>query len=202
MTKIIGLGGKSLSGKTTIGNYLSEILTDQGHSAKIYHFADVLKESCAVLFGFDPSLCYTEEGKGSELSISRGYFKFLADVEKYPELDLEKKLTIRELLQFIGTDLIRNNLNPDIWADTTIRKIQRENYDIALICDVRFPNELDVINKYGTSIRLTRTIKNDRHVSETALDNYVSSFTHVIRNHLQTETETKQESKTLILEKS
>ena len=57
-------------------------------------------------------------------------------------------------------------------VDATIRKIKEESPELAIICDCRFPNEVDGIKKAGgKTIRLTRNDESpDVHESETALD--------------------------------
>ena len=56
----------------------------------------------------------------------------------------EGPMTAREFMQFFGTDIMRNIYEP-IWIKSTIKKIQREQSELAIIADVRFPNEADVI---------------------------------------------------------
>jgi hypothetical protein len=95
-------------------------------------------------------------------------------------------MTAREVMQFVGTDIFRN-IYSNVWVDATIRKIQEETPELALICDCRFPNEVSGIQDAGGKvIRLTRNSgSDDCHSSETALDeaNYDwSNFDAVIDN--------------------
>ena len=55
--------------------------------------------------------------------------------------------------------------------DATIRKIKEESPELAIICDCRFPNEVDGIKKAGgKTIRLTRNDESpDVHESEPSL---------------------------------
>ena len=80
-------------------------------------------------------------------------------------------MTAREVLQVVGTNTFRKMYH-DVWADTCLRKIEKDNPDFAIISDVRFPNEVDTIQKAGGKImRLTRDVcSTDAHTSETALD--------------------------------
>ena len=82
-----------------------------------------------------------------------------------------KRATAREVMQFVGTDFFRS-IYPNVWVDATIRKIKEESPELAIICDCRFPNEVDGIKKAGgKTIRLTRNDESpDVHESETALD--------------------------------
>lgn len=123
---------------------------------KIYNFADTLKKDiCINILGLSRDQCYgNEDAKNSLTSL---------------ELD-GAAMTAREVMQYIGTDIFRK-LSPNIWADATIRKIQREAPKIAIITDCRFPNEVDIIkNSGGHVIRLTRSPYESDHISENILD--------------------------------
>lgn len=80
-------------------------------------------------------------------------------------------MTAREVMQFVGTDIFRKMYH-NVWAESTIRTITKENSEMAVITDCRFPNEVDVVQKAGGRvIRLTRAIdSSDQHPSESALD--------------------------------
>lgn len=80
-------------------------------------------------------------------------------------------MTARAVMQYFGTEICRK-MYTNIWADACIRQIQKDNLPIALICDMRFPNEFEAIEAAnGTTVRLTRqVIKGDLHASETSLD--------------------------------
>lgn len=88
----------------------------------------------------------------------------------------------RQILQYIGTDVIRKQ-RPDYWVDFIISVLELfpNDWDYVLIPDCRFPNEID---KYKatqfetTYIRVVRsnfvsplTEEQQKHASEVALDN-------------------------------
>lgn len=84
----------------------------------------------------------------------------------------EKYLTVREILQYIGTDVFRQ-MYEQVWVDGLLRQIEEDRTELALVCDVRFPNEVEGIQKVGGKIiRLTRYVANgfENHKSERALD--------------------------------
>lgn len=87
-----------------------------------------------------------------------------------------------KLLQWWGTEYRRNNFGENYWIDKLFASIPA-NTDIALISDVRFPNEADGIKQRGGYTvnvqRLredgTQYLSTDRpsdHPSEIALDKY------------------------------
>ena len=90
-------------------------------------------------------------------------------------------MTSREFLQYFGTDVMRYMWEP-VWVNKCIKDIAREGSLISIITDVRFPNEVEAVQKAGgVVLRLTRKVFEDNHDSETALDNY--SFTEYLDNN-------------------
>lgn len=94
-----------------------------------------------------------------------------------------------KLLQFWGTEYRRNNFGQDYWINKMFESIPA-NTDIALVTDVRFPNEADAIKQHGGyNINVTRlnddgtqfydTQRPQDHISEIALDNY--NWDHYIK---------------------
>ena len=89
----------------------------------------------------------------------------------------------RHILQYVGTDVIRNK-RPDYWVQFVVDMIELfgDNWDYVLIPDTRFPNEIDVLKQNFNNvkhIRVTRlnfestlTDEQKKHPSETALDDY------------------------------
>lgn len=97
----------------------------------------------------------------------------------------------RSLLQYVGTDRVRSN-SPDFWVNfiAVIISAFSDQWDVVLIPDTRFENEIEVLRYHGfdpVTIRVTtpstyRDLTNSQqlHVSETALDDY--AFEYVVRN--------------------
>jgi hypothetical protein len=143
---------------------------------KIYNFADNLKRICIDVLGLTERQCYgTDEEKNSTTNI------------RLPDTLAEKKvnraMTAREVMQYVGTDFFRQ-IYPQVWVDSTIRRIEKDSTKLAVVVDCRFPNEVKGIQESGGKvIRLTRNIfgDSDQHPSETALDNY-EGFDFVLDN--------------------
>lgn len=99
----------------------------------------------------------------------------------------------RELLQELGTDIIRQKIDNDFFVRRICEDILVYSYyfDIITISDARFPNELewpkerfdDVVNvrviRDGYETVLSE--KEQKHLTETALDEY-NSYDYVIHN--------------------
>tara|TARA_B100000614_G_scaffold262909_1_gene300925 strand:+ start:425065 stop:425871 length:807 start_codon:yes stop_codon:yes gene_type:complete len=80
----------------------------------------------------------------------------------------------REMMQVFGTDIMREMFDDRIWVNATFRSICKDDPDIALIPDLRFPSEIRGLEENdGYIIRLTRDVSGgDPHPSETALDDF------------------------------
>ena len=163
---------------------------------KLYNFADSLKDMCINLFGFTHEQAYgTNKQKNQEVShlLWENMPRFInsAITKKMPVDALkswdwkEGAMTAREFMQYLGTEVMRKMHN-DVWANACLNKIIKEGSDLAIIADVRFPNEVEAITKAGGKVlRLERNVHEDDHDSETALDadNYDhDNFWHVLDN--------------------
>lgn len=102
----------------------------------------------------------------------------------------KKDVEGRSLLQFIGTDTIRN-INPDYWIEFIVGILDMfpNEFDYVLIPDCRFPNEINIMKeKYDCiALRVNRpnfdnglTDDQKNHISETALDDF--KFDYVLNN--------------------
>lgn len=100
--------------------------------------------------------------------------KDVRDKQEYYNIPRCGPMTAREIMQVAATDIFRNYFDNNIWVESLMRKIFKEKPKVALISDVRFEGEADsILKNNGYVIRLTRNIcNNDKHPSETALDNY------------------------------
>lgn len=163
---------------------------------KIYSFADDLKKMCVDLFEIPEECVYgtdDEKNRIQEHLLWENMPGILADktnlnfIEEHlywlgMEYHNPGPMTAREFMQFLGTDIMRKMFSP-IWVNSTINRIKKEKSEVALIADVRFPNEADAIfNSGGINIRLHRDTNIDRHSSELALDNYENFDYHVDNN--------------------
>ncbi len=160
---------------------------------KFYSFADPLKAFCMDVFGLTYEQCYgTEDEKNSLTNIQ---FRDLPQVNEKLDIECGERLTARRILQYFGTDIVRK-MCPDAWINATISKIKRENPELAIITDARFPNEINGINHIGGhSIRLLRDVcEDDPHPSEKALDDFpVVKYHYVVNNQTQTVAEQNQQ---------
>lgn len=96
---------------------------------------------------FSDKLWY-ELGEG-EIINNNEFWKFVQLLrEQLPQIPLETPKP-RQRLQFIGTELGRKQIDPEIWIKIAIRKAKR-NLNTHYVCDdVRFLNEFDHFTNNG-----------------------------------------------------
>jgi len=205
MARFITLAGKKQVGKDTSAHMIKELLVptsvrqvfesehtgcmpaifEEGPYAKrvhIVHFADALKQACNVIFGIPLRDMETEEGKRK---LTHLYWPFRSALSWNPPGNpaSTNRMTVREVLQFVGTELFRDQMHRDVWVDSVFRKPYRDD-DIVLVADCRFPNEAEPALKHGILIKIERDtgLSGDSHASETALDDF-SGYNYVVDNN-------------------
>ena len=168
---VIGFCGRLRSGKTE----LAKICEGNGYT-KLY-FALPLKELCAKILGMTIDELNEAKGSGKDISfkLDDKVCEILSNETEIP-LEVVNDIcdgkiisTVREMLQFIGTDLIRKHNND--WHVNKIKNMMTPDTDY-VIDDVRFPNEKKMIEDMGGHCWfITRTnIDNvSNHTSETSI---------------------------------
>ena len=135
-------------------------LLESFRPCKIYAFADVLKEFAVDVLGLEYNQVYgTNEEKNSPTHLLW---------DNMPTGNNKGPMTGREVLQYFGSDICRK-MYENIWFDACIRRIRKDNPELALISDVRFSNEIAGVQKEGGIVfGLPRDIVNgkDTHSSE------------------------------------
>lgn len=150
----------------------------------IIHFADKLKDDISEFCGIDRKLLDRQEIKENY------YYNFktgivstnIKDIDYVINTVLEYdnlstllllnnnvSIKIRVLLQYYGTNVIRNHFWHNAFVHYTINKAFdiRNKLGQCIIADARFDNECDVIKVCGGKIiRVDRRVNNDNHESE------------------------------------
>lgn len=177
---IIGISGYSGSGKDLAGTIIQEISLNKWHIKK---WAGKLKTIASILTGIPVENFEDQEFKKTLLGPEWGTVKDipLNGVPIFADIQFNSLMSVRDFLQKLGTDAIRNSLHENTWVNATLADYTTESNWI--ITDTRFPNEAEAIKKAGgIVIRINRPGVQpiNPHPSETSLDDW--SFDEVINN--------------------
>lgn len=126
------------------------------------------------------------------ITISFGYY--IKDYAKrISDWDGSEETKLRELLQQLGIELVRNKIDKRLFIDRILQDIEIFSYfyDIIIISDVRLLDEITILKEnYPDSISI-RVIRNNydnkltneqkNHLTETNLDSY-NDFNYIVNN--------------------
>lgn len=164
----------------------------------IIHFADKLKDDISEFCGIDRKLLDKQEIKenyyynfktGIVSTNIKNIDYVINTVLEYDNLSTllllnnNVSIKIRALLQYYGTNVIRNHFWHNAFVHYTINKAFdiRNKLGQCIIADARFDNECNVIKVCGGKIiRVDRRVNNDNHESEQikiSQDDYVINNT-------------------------
>lgn len=188
---IIGLVGYAGVGKSEVAKIIQKL--EPGWEIK--GFSQPLKQVAEILTGIPASTMDDQDVKSQNLGPEwetwgyRGRNDGNLVQPHFTGEAYRKSMTVRELLQKLGTEAVRNNLHEDAWVNalfSTYRPHKMSQYNPSkwIIQDVRFPNELHAIKEHGGIIvRVTRPFYKpvNGHPSETALEDYL--FEYYINNN-------------------
>lgn len=191
---------------------------------QIKKFATKVKEVCSLLTGIPVEDFEKEEVKSSTLGeewkqcfyMSSNENKILLDTP-YPKEDTLYKyhnLTVRELLQKVGTDAMRDVIHPDVWVNALMKDYRsivhlKDNapfschhdltpefkekyikfieYPNWLVTDVRFPNEIKAVkDRQGIVIRVNRPCSTCHTYDNKFCSNGYHSNNHISETSLDT----------------
>ncbi len=247
MINLIGINGYIGSGKDTVGQIIQYLTTDKktisysgsynsyimdlgmGSSIispwEIKKFAAKLKQIASLLTGIPAEKFEDQEFKKTNLGKE---WKIPTEIwfegERKPDWEEEKSImTVRNFLQKLGTEGIRNGVHTNAWVNALFADykptFQPDNivplpkeYSKWIITDTRFPNEAQAIkNRGGIVVRVERRFYSEdklsstqvilmdlssKHPSETALNSW--PFDYTIENNSTIEDLTEKVREMLI----
>ncbi len=191
---LLGISGKKRSGKNTVASIINKLVTEatnlgyfndphwapKGRVWTDYmdfqekSFAYLVKKFSSELTGIPMEGWETEEDKA----------KLLGREWDYVDDNGNKVgMTRRMMLKKLGSDACNQNLHPNVWVNGVFQDFDQIKSKW-LVTDVRFPQEVEAIkSRHGIVIRVVRPSREDgdKHISETALDDY-KGFDYVIVN--------------------
>lgn len=138
MSQLYGIVGSIGSGKDTAARYLAD-----ARGWKRLSFAGPLKDAVSMIFGWPRDFLegHTDQSR---------YWRDQVDPWWAHRLGLPD-LTPRWVLQYMGTNVMRNHFHTDIWIAATERQVAASlNSGVnVVISDCRFANELQMIRDQG-----------------------------------------------------
>lgn len=123
--EIVGFAGKKRSGKDTA----ADAIANRGY--KPIAFAAPIKDTCQNVFRFSDDHL---------------------DGSKKEEVDDFWGFSPRWAMQMIGTELFRDHIDKNVWVKSLLARIDESNHDRWAVTDVRFPNEVDKLEKAGAEV--------------------------------------------------
>ncbi len=146
--KVLAICGLQGAGKDTAADKLIEIAKSKGLKVGKMAFADRLKDMIAVLFDLprDQLAGFTPESR-------------IWREEPLPKWSkrIGKPITPRYLLQYFGTELLREQFCDTIWIDCLMDSIEKSDLDMIIVTDCRYPNEMkSLIDNGGKIIEIKR----------------------------------------------
>ena len=157
--RLIGITGRARSGKDTVARFLME----QGFQRLA--FADPLRAGVAAFLGKDPEAVFSDSRKDQPL-----------------RPDWPAHVTPRLLLQSVGTQGVRNHVDPNFWIWLAADKYAQATESV-VVTDVRFEEEAEWVRSQGGKIwRLVRNRAADisglqSHVSEQGISSHPDDVT-------------------------
>lgn len=166
--RIIQLTGYKGSGKDTFANYVIKKYPGL-HPIKLA-YADPLKDIAFELIKafYGPNVSFTSDidkrndntnKDGAVETVKREDFDDSNKKERaihgskfWGYTSQERDLTIRELCQYLGTEIFRDRIDENLWVKLMITRIQRTisqnpNCQLIMISDYRYPNELEYLRE-------------------------------------------------------
>lgn len=195
--KLIAFAGRKRCGKTTLAKLLQE---EEG--AIIITIANYLKYLCCDLMNMSYEELIEKKDNGYTFNVvpDKKWFNIISKRTNISIENIKNELqgkhitSIRELLQIIGTDVIRK-YNENWHIQKMIEEIESYSEDkLIVIDDVRFPNEKEaILNRSGEVFFIVRPNVSEvsNHVSETSLKWQDFDYRHIIINDNITEDKLK-----------
>jgi|LakMenEpi03Aug12_release.lakeMendotaPanAssembly.Ray.scaffolds.fasta_scaffold10581_19 hypothetical protein len=219
---LISISGKTQAGKDTTGKIIQwltsneksmsfdsfNLITERWYNHNDYiikKYAFKLKQIASILLNVPVEKFEDQSFKDSILGPEWNRMKgdYVGEIINDKTIH---QITVREFLQKLGTEAMRNQIHPNTWENALFADYEEKfaNKGISgfhdpirykrslgfpnwVITDTRFPNELQAVkDRNGITIRINRPSLDQKinsinlHLSETALDN--AEFDHVIEN--------------------
>lgn len=195
---IIALSGKKKSGKDTVANFL---VKDRGFTK--LSFATPLKDLIVRVFKIDSNLLHDDSKKDEELDFNLSidyshldHIRQIVSEEWGYNIDYDTRENIedffgkeietpRQLMQIVGTDILRNHVDENIFINLLVEKIKQLQTPV-VVADARLKNEREKLLELGAVLTLIKRdigLDEDDHISENDLGDE-DEYDLVIENNI------------------
>lgn len=190
---IIGIAGRKRVGKNFVADVIAGLLK-RDQDVKLVAFADPIKRFCHDILGIEKTYLW---GDGDKNTLTKYSWDALeestilrsgmgrGESRGFPPVKVRTgKMSVREIMQVVGTELGRNIWGKNIWIDAMEHQIKDRSgpcpsanaVDSYIITDVRMINEAQAVHKWGgIMIRVDGAPRGgdgsvDQHETETKID--------------------------------
>jgi hypothetical protein len=203
---LISVSGIIGSGKDTAASIIQQLTPY--HNWEVKKFAGKLKQIASMLTGIPVEKFEDQEFKQTFLDYNWDSIKLVGPGRRQdgfygPKTPVIEHMTVRDLLQKLGTEAMREGLHNNVWVNALFAEYRPINPEACqsmgnvldytncdwpnwIITDTRFPNELESVkNRKGITMKIVRDSGNTlgtQHISETAL-NHVTDWDYVVENN-------------------
>lgn len=213
---LIGLIGKKGAGKDTFADLLQKEISLKGLKMERRQMAYNLKKACALttdmpFFNFEDNkiknslyerplpvtidfLMSFLNNFGVSADTAAGIYEFLKDKNHYHEVNSN-----RELLQYLGTDILRDLVGPNVHIDSAVQNLDKNS--VYVFTDIRFENETKIKKSFDKAlfIGIKRNLNNhDNHPSEAGIDSLINNYADVVVDNNKTIKELKETASLIV----
>ena len=159
---IIGFHGTVNCGKDTAALFFKQKFGSE--NTDIFALAGPLKDACKILFNFTDEQLYVQSKKEA--------------------IDERWNKRPREIMQYIGTEVLRNIYDKDFFIKHMKQRIDNSSAKYILISDVRYDNEAEFVRSLGGKvIKIVRpnwvATEHSNHASEQGISDHLVDETIV-----------------------
>lgn len=134
-------------------------------------FARPVKEICTDILGVPQSSVYGSDAEKNQLT-DYCWDKIPENIKLKFSDRKSGKISAREIMQIIGTDIFREYFSNDIWVNALIKRSENSDAELLIVDDLRFNSEAKILmQKNAMFIHLQRMWgMGGSHASENGLD--------------------------------
>mgnify|MGYP002619964415 CR=1 FL=1 len=182
---------KSIYTSPTISATYNSVEDKENKPVYCVAFADQLKKICSDIFGIDEErfyqnkanawVCinkefqYTEIQPESESIVTAE--QYYNDIPTYKSSDKKYWMSLREILVYVGTYVLQQDLNKNIFVNIVSNLIEKQkkvnpHLQYVILTDIRFNHEINYIHRHnGITISIVRdNVKQLDNIAEHDLD--------------------------------